>query len=144
MTVEKGKKIKMEYELAIDGGDLIESSASRGPIEYIHGGGMMLPGLESRIEGLTVGDEKEGVIPAVEAYGTEDTLPTKTMTRNEFPAGAEISDGQVFEAKDPNGNPVKFHVVSVDGDEITVRFDHPLAGKDIRFKVKILNISEGD
>lgn len=142
MKVEKGKKIQMEYELGIEGGGLIESSSTRGPIEYIHGSGSMLPGLESRIEGLSVGDEKEGVIPAAEAYGTEETLPTKTLTRDDFPPGTEITEGQMFEAKDPSGNPVKFTAISIDGDNITVRFDHPLAGKNIRFKVKILNISE--
>lgn len=142
MKVEKGKKIKMEYELGIDGGDTIESSASRGPLEYIHGSGAMLAGLESRIEELEVGDEKEGVIPAADAYGTEDMLPTTSLTQADFPEGETIEEGKLFEARDPSGNPVKFKVVEMDGETIKVRFIHPLAGKDIRFKVKILEISD--
>lgn len=142
MKVEKGKKIKMEYELGVDGGDVIESSAMRGPLEYIHGAGKMLPGLETRIEGLGVGDEKEGVIPPAEAYGTEESLPATTIPRSNFPKGEDVEVGKVFEAKDASGTPVSFTVTKLDEENVTVRFNHPLAGKSIRFKVKILDISE--
>ncbi len=141
MKVAPGKKIKLDYELKIEGGDIIESSASRGPLEYIHGVGKMLPGLESRIEGLSVGDEKEGVIPPSEAYGTEEMLPTKTIPTSEFPSIEEIKVGSSFEASDADGNPIQFTVLKIEKENVTVRFDHPLAGKEIRFKVKILNIS---
>jgi len=142
MKVDSGKKIKMEYTLSIEGGETIESSESRGPLEYIHGSGAMLTGLERRIDGLVVGDEKDGVIPAAEAYGTEESLPTTRLTRKDFPDGETIAEDKLFEAKDPTGNPVKFKVVEIAGDDVTVRFLHPLAGKDIRFKVKILEISD--
>jgi len=142
MKVEKGKKVKMEYELGIEGGETIESSEARGPLEYVHGAGSMLPGLESRIEGLGEGDEKEGVIPASEAYGTEETLPTTVVPASNFPGDEPVEKGKFFEAKDLSGNPVRFKVLEVDGDNVTVQFQHPLAGKNIRFKVKILEISE--
>ncbi len=142
MKVEKGKKIKMEYELGVEGGDVIESSTTRGPLEYIHGAGKMLPGLESRIEGMEVGDERDGVIPPAEAYGTEESLPTTTLPRAEFPAGEGLEVGKVFEAKDASGMPVSFTVTKIEETTVTVRFNHPLAGKSIRFKVKILDITE--
>lgn len=142
MKIEKGKKIKMDYELGIVDGDTIESSADRGPLEYIHGSGAMLPGLESQIEGLEEGDEKDGVIPAAEAYGTEESLPTTTLTKRDFPPEEEIEEDKLFEARDPGGNPIKFKVVAIEGEKVTVRFLHPLAGKDIRFKVKIIEISD--
>jgi len=142
MKVEKGKKIRMEYELGIDGGETIESSASHGPVEYVHGSGAMLQGLESRIEGLGVGDEKDGIIPAAEAYGTEQSLPTAQLTKREFPSSEQLEVGKLFEARDQGGNPVKFKVEQIEGDAVTVRFQHPLAGKNIRFKVKILEVSD--
>lgn len=145
MKVERGKKITMEYELGVVGGDTLESSEDRGPLEYVHGAGNMLTGLESRIEGLTEGDEKEGTIPAEEAYGTEDTLPTKVLPTDTFPEG-ELEVGKSFQAKDQAGNDVSFKVIELDDDkgEVTIRFNHPLAGKDISFKVKILAVAEGD
>lgn len=144
MKVQKGSKIKIEYELGVEGGDTIESSKTRGPIEYVHGTGTMLAGLEARIEGLTVGDEKEGVIPAADAYGTADSLPTRVLAREDFPSDDPVEMGKVFEASDPSGNPVKFKVVAIKGDKVTVQFLHPLAGKNIRFKVRILDISAPD
>ncbi|MCB9556717.1 MAG: peptidylprolyl isomerase [Deltaproteobacteria bacterium] len=142
MKIEPGKKIKISYELAVDGGDVIESSAQRGPLEYIHGAGQMLPGLESRTLGMTVGDERTGVIPAAEAYGTEASLPTRQVGRDEFPENAELEVGLAFQATGPDGNLVEFRITEIDGDKITVRFVHPLAGKDIRFEVKVLEISD--
>jgi FKBP-type peptidyl-prolyl cis-trans isomerase 2 len=141
MKIEQGKKVKMEYELGIVGGGTIESSASRGPLEFVHGTGKMLPGLEKQLEGLEVGAEKEGVIPAAEAFGTEESLPTIEIPRTNFPANEDVKPGKPFEAKDASGNPIRFKVTKVDGDKVTVRLDHPLAGKDIRFKVKILEVS---
>lgn len=142
MKVEADKLVKMDYELAIDGGDVIESSEKTGPLEYRHGDGRMLASLESRIEGLEEGDEKEGVIPAEEAYGREEDLPTREIPRNEFPEGEELEIGKAFEAKGPDGAPVNFAVTAIDDDKVTVRFMHPLAGKAIRFKVKILSVKD--
>jgi FKBP-type peptidyl-prolyl cis-trans isomerase SlyD len=143
MKVEQGKLVTIEYELTIDDGELIiESSKKTGPLEYEHGVGKMLPGLESRIEGCVKGDERDGVIPAKEAYGNEEDLPTKVIPRSDFPSDETIEKGRSFEASDADGNPVEFVVTDVSDDEVTVRFQHPLAGKDIRFKVKILAIRE--
>ena len=144
MKVERGKKITMEYELSVEDGDVIESSEARGPLEYVHGAGQMLNGLESRIEGLAEGDEKEDTIPAVEAYGTEDSLPTTTLPRSNFPEDEKLEVGRTFQAKVPQGNDVSFTIVEVpeDDGEVTIRFNHPLAGKNIRFKVKILKVKE--
>jgi FKBP-type peptidyl-prolyl cis-trans isomerase 2 len=101
----------------------------------------MLPGLESRIAGLDIGAEREGVIPAAEAYGTAESLPTKVIPRGDFAHDVPVA-GKVYEAKSATGEPIKFTVVSVRDEEVLVRFDHPLAGKDIRFKVKILNVTK--
>jgi FKBP-type peptidyl-prolyl cis-trans isomerase 2 len=142
MKVEKGKRVRIEYELKIEGGDVIESSAQRGPLEFVHGDGKMLPGFEKRMEGMSKGEERDGVIPAAEAFGTEDSLPTMQLARAHFPSSEPLELGKAFEAKDAGGNPVRFKVIKIEGNEVTVRLDHPLAGKAIRFKVKVLEISE--
>lgn len=142
MKVGKAMRIKMEYELCLPDGSVLESSTERGPIEYVHGSGQMLPGLESRLEGMEVGDEREGLVPAAEAYGTPESQPVLQIPRAEFPSGSDIEPGGIFEAQDRAGNPVSFTVVEVGDEQVTVRFTHPLAGKDISFKVKILDISQ--
>jgi FKBP-type peptidyl-prolyl cis-trans isomerase SlyD len=111
-------------------------------VDYVHGKGMMLPGLEKALDGLEAGAVKEGVIPAKDAFGTEEMLPTKQMPRAEFPKDMKLDVGMGFEAKGPDGKPVAFKVVKVGDKDVTVRFMHPLAGKDIKFKVKILAVKD--
>ncbi len=144
MEIKRGEKVRLEYELKVAGvpGEVIESSNKSGPIVYEHGAGKMLPGLEKRLEGMAIGDEKRGVIPAAEAFGTEESLPTRELPRKEFPKGEKLEVGRVFEARDPSGQPVSFKIVSVGADKVKVRFLHPLAGKDIEFYVKVLMIDD--
>jgi FKBP-type peptidyl-prolyl cis-trans isomerase SlyD len=143
MKIGPGSAVEIDYELKVKGGDVIESSARSGPLRYVHGEGKMLPGLEKRLEGLREGDERSGEIPAGEAFGTEDSLPVKQMPRTAFPKGAKLAGGTVFEAKDPTtGSPVRFKILSVDGDQAKVRLLHPLVGRDIEYRVKVLVVRD--
>ena len=96
--------------------------------------------LESRLKGMSVGDEKSGVIPAADAFGTEASQPLMTIPRTNFPGDAKVAAGARFEAKGPQGLPVTLEVVSIEGDTITARVVHPLAGKDVEFRVKVLSV----
>ncbi len=144
MKISSGKKVKMEYELKLDDGEVLESSEARGPIEYLQDAGQMLKGLEDRLVDLEQGDELEDVVPAAEAYGNEANMPTLDIPRAEFPGEVEVAEGTDFQAKDPTGSSVNFTVIEVADDSVKVRLNHPLAGKDIHFKVKILEVSEAD
>jgi FKBP-type peptidyl-prolyl cis-trans isomerase SlyD len=142
MKVAAGNIVKIEVELRVKGGDVIESSARTGPVQYTQGEGKLLPALEKRVEGMVAGEEKQGEIPAKEAFGVEEALPTKDIPRKEFPKDAKLQQGMVFQAKGPQGEPVSFKVVKVGPDQVTVRFMHPLVGKDLQFKVKVLMIDD--
>jgi FKBP-type peptidyl-prolyl cis-trans isomerase SlyD len=142
MKIASGLAVRMEYELKVVGGDVIESSAKSGPLRYIHGAGKMLPGLEKRIEGMAPGEERRGEIPARDAFGSEESLPLKEMARREFPAGAAPAVGLVFEAKSEKGEPISFKVVSANDQKVTVRLMHPLVGRDLAFWVKILSVED--
>jgi len=137
MKIAKGMRVKIDYEIAIDGGEVIETSTDRGPLDYIHGGGTLLPSLEHRMDGMVVGDEKSGLIPASE-YQDESSLPEAVLPRSEFPEGDEIEVGKRFEAKDADGAAVNFTVLEIDGDNVKVRY----GGKDLRFRVKILEVGD--
>jgi FKBP-type peptidyl-prolyl cis-trans isomerase 2 len=142
VQIKPGEKVRLEYELKVRGGGVIESSAKSGPILYEHGAGKMLPGLEKRLEGMAIGDEQSGVIPAAEAFGTEETQPTSDIPRTAFPKGEALEVGRAFEAKSPQGQPVTFKIVKAGDEKVTVRFLHPLMGKDIEFWVKVLMIDD--
>jgi FKBP-type peptidyl-prolyl cis-trans isomerase 2 len=142
MKIASGLAVKIDYELAVKGGDVLESSARSGPRRYVHGQGKMLPGLESRLLGLAPGDEKRGEIPAREAFGSEDSQPIKDMTRRDFPKDAKLEAGSVFEAKSPTGEAVRLKIVSAAGDKVQARLLHPLVGRDLVFRVKVLAVSD--
>lgn len=142
MNIGKGLSVRIEYQLKIKGGDVIESSAKTGPLQYVQGEGKMLPGLEKRLEGLAPGEERAGEIPAGEAFGTEDSLPVKSMARKDFPAGVAPKPGLVFQASGPRGEAVSFKVIAASADEVTVRLLHPLVGRDLEFKVKVLDVTD--
>jgi len=93
--------------------------------------------------GLSPGDEKKGEVPAREAFGTEDSLPVTEMARSVFPEGTKLDPGAVFEAKDPtSGAPVRFKILSVGDAAAKVRLLHPLVGRDIEFRVKVLAVRD--
>src|SRR5262249_36956501 len=90
-----------------------------------------------RVDGMGIGDERKGTIPAAEAF-PETSLPTREIPRSEFPKGEAIAKGREFQAKGPTGQPVTFRVVDVAGDKVTVRFLPPLFGNDLVSRVKVL------
>jgi FKBP-type peptidyl-prolyl cis-trans isomerase 2 len=140
MKVCAGCSVRIEVELKVKGGDVIESSAKSGPVEYRHGSGQMLAGLEKELEGLGVGAEKSGTLRPEDAFGTEDSQPTMKLPRAEFPKDAKIVEGDRFEAKGPTGTPVVLRVIAIDEKVVTAQVVHPLAGKEIEFKAKVVSV----
>jgi FKBP-type peptidyl-prolyl cis-trans isomerase 2 len=134
--IVKGMKVRVNVELTQMDGTAIEKSS----VEYVHGGGTMLKGLEAALEGMSANETKEGTIKAKDAFGLEEDLPTMKLPRAQFPKDAKLEAGLQFEAKDLSGKPITFKVVKADPNEVTVRLLHPLAGKDIKFKVKVLAV----
>lgn len=142
MQITNGSRVRIEYEIKAKGGDVIESSAKTGPLEYVHGSGQLLPGFEKRLEGAKTGAEIKGVIPAGEALGSEETFPTKVIPRAEFPKGVELKVGSSFEAHTPEGMLVYFKVIAVDDKAATARLLPPIAGKDLEFRAKVLMVED--
>ena len=93
MKVARGSVVRIEYEIRIKGGEVLETSAKSGPVSYVQGEGRMLPALEKRLEGLEAGASLEGEIPAAEASPPEDSLPKKVIPRAEFPKDAKLVVG---------------------------------------------------
>jgi FKBP-type peptidyl-prolyl cis-trans isomerase 2 len=141
MKVAPGNIVKLEYEIRVKGGDVIESSAKSGPVQYVQGEGRMLPALEKRLEGLEAGASLEGEIPAAEAM-PESSLPTRKIPRSEFPTTDKLEVGGMFEAHTAQGGKVDVRILEVDEKYVTARLLPPLAGKDLTFKVRVVRIED--
>ena len=144
MTVENGKLITMEYKITKENGELIESSAGSGaPLVFICGKSGLLPGLDAKIVGMDVDEEKDFDLPPEEAFGTTDSGPTMTIAKTRLPDGAETKVGSMFEAAMPGTNqPVKFVILEDRVSDIEVRLIHPLAGETIKIWAKVNKIED--
>ena len=120
------------------GGEVIEESV----VEYFHGAGTMLAGLEKVIEGLGAGDKKEGVVAARDAFGNPAAQPGKIIPRSEFPPDAVLDPGAEFAAKADNGQDVILQIDEVRDGEVHVRLLHPLAKKDIGYRVEVIAVTD--
>ena len=142
LKVTKGCVVRISYELKFSGGEVLESSQKTGPLDYVHGEAKLIPQFQKRIEGMAVGEEKKGVIPAPEIFGDESAFPTEVMKRSNFPADAKLEVGAMFSAKRSGGQSVQLKILSVTTEEVTVRLIPELAGKDLEFSVKVLVIDD--
>jgi FKBP-type peptidyl-prolyl cis-trans isomerase SlyD len=145
MRVEDGKVVVLEYTITTEKGELIESSAgSGGPITFLFGSHSgLLPGMTDALVGLVKDNEKDFDLPPGKAFGTPDEGPTMRLPKNTFPEDLDIKIGASFQGEMPGTNQtVNFVVTENLGDEVIVRLIHPLAGKTIHIKAKILDVRE--
>lgn len=133
MKIENGKLVKVDYSISVEGVGVIESSESRGPLEYIHGEHSLPMGLETQLEGMAKGDKKEGDF--------EVNIPTIDMAKSEFPEDFELKEGARFTGKRQDQE-VEFCIEKVDDDKVVARPVHALAGKKLTYKVKVLEIKD--
>ncbi|HPS41453.1 MAG TPA: peptidylprolyl isomerase [Anaerolineaceae bacterium] len=139
--VRKDLVVSMDYELTVDG-EMIDSSEENDPLEFIQGHEHIIPGLESAIEGMTVGESKEVFVKAEDAYGPFDPENFVEIPKSEFPEEIPLEVGIEIGIEDENGEEQSAFIEEVTLDSVTLNFNHPLAGKDLNFKVKIVGIRE--
>jgi FKBP-type peptidyl-prolyl cis-trans isomerase SlyD len=137
VKIETGRRVIVRVELTAVGGSSLEKKT----VEYIQGSGTMLPALEKLLTGLEKGAKLEGVLKAKEAFGAQE-FPTKKIKRTEFPKDAKLTAGERFAAKDEQKNDVVLLIEKVGPDEVEVRFLHPLADKDIKYSLEVVQVSD--
>jgi FKBP-type peptidyl-prolyl cis-trans isomerase SlyD len=140
--IARGKVVSIHYTLKDDAGNVVDSSAGGEPLTYLHGGGNIIPGLENALNGLAVGAAVNVVVPPAEGYGDKSGPPPQTVPRGAFPPGADIQLGMQFGVEGPGGQPIPVWVIAADQNEITLGFDHPLAGQSLHFDVQVMEIRD--
>ncbi len=138
MKIEKGRRVTLKVDLSVAGGQQLEKSQ----VEFIQGSGAMLVGLEKVLEGLEKGAKREGVIKAKDAFGNPAMHPLKKMKRSEFPKDLALKPGEQMVAKGTNDLNVILRIEKVTGDDIDVRLVHPLADKDIKYAVEVVQVTD--
>jgi FKBP-type peptidyl-prolyl cis-trans isomerase 2 len=143
MTIENGRKIKIEYEGKLDSGEVFDSSERHGqPLEFTIGEGKVIPGFENAIKEMEEGQEKEIKIESKDAYGERKQELIQKVPKQQLPEEAreKVKSGSILGLQTPQGNQVPVKVTEVTEENITIDLNHPLAGENLNFKVKILEI----
>lgn len=141
MQVSENKVVSIRYTLKNDAGEVIDSSAGRAPLSYLHGVGNIIPGLEKALEGKTSGDHVDVSIAPEEAYGERNEALIQIVPRNAFESVEEIEPGMQFYAQTPAGRQI-LTIVEVQDDQVVVDGNHPLAGETLHFSVEITEVRE--
>lgn len=137
--INKGAKVKFDYTLTVDG-KVEDTSAGRGPLEYEHGAGQIIRGLEKELETMNVGDKKTVQVKAEEAYGPVLQEAIKRVPKEAINNADQLKVGDMVGASN-GGHTFRAVVKEVTDKEITLDFNHPLAGKDLTFEVEIKEIN---
>jgi FKBP-type peptidyl-prolyl cis-trans isomerase SlyD len=142
LTIRDDIVVGMEYTLRLDDGQVVDSSEGRGPLAFVQGKGNIIPGLEHELYGMAEGDEKEVVVTPVDGYGEFNSELLETLPRSVFPADMELEEGQGFRMRTDSGQVVVAYINSIEGDDVVVDLNHPLAGETLHFNVKIASLRE--
>lgn len=139
MAVKKSDKIKVEYSGSFEDGEVFDASEKHGqPLEFEAGAGMVVPGFDAAVIGMDVGEEKEVTLKPEEAYGMPDERAVQKVPKDKFPA--EAKEGMMIGVPLPNGQQMPAKIVKIDDKEVTIDMNHPMAGKTLMFKIKIVSI----
>lgn len=142
MHIEPNAFVVLDYTLRDEDGDVIDASddGDGEPITYVHGYGMIVPGLEKALLGLKAGDTKDVVVSPEEGYGDRDEELIVEVDRSEMPRPDKVEVGDEIVAESPEGDEAALRVIEIDGDTIVLDGNHPLAGETLRYSVIIREV----
>ncbi len=142
--IQSNTFVTLDYTLKDDAGGTLDESESEGgePIKYVHGYGMLVPGLEAGLLGLKPGDKKDIVVPADAGFGERDEELILEIDRSEFPDPEKITPGDEFVAESPDGDEVVMRVVEIRKDAVVVDANHPLAGETLHYSVIVREVRD--
>lgn len=139
--VQNGVVVSMDYKLTVDG-ELLDSSDEAGPLQFLAGYENIIPGLEREMLGMKIGDSKDVVVKPEDGYGEFDDQAFMDVPRSEFPQDMELEEGMELHVTDEDGQHQAAYVNSFDDQAVQLDFNHPLAGAELHFSVKVVALRE--
>jgi len=141
LTIGPGTQVTLHFALELDDGSVVDSNFEGEPVTFMVGDGNLLPGFEEVLLGLQAGDEKSFVIPPEKGFGAYNPENIQQFPRADFPEDVELTEGLVLSFADAQSNELPGVVQEFDDSMVTVDFNHPLAGRDIEFSVRIIDVN---
>lgn len=138
--IGQGSVVTLHYSLAMEDGSILDSTFEAAPITFTMGDGTMIEGLEAALYGMQVGDEQTVSIPPQVGFGFPDPEAVQIMPLDEFPADMTPEPGFILAFNMPNGEEIPGTILKVEDGSVHVDFNHPLAGHEVIFTAKIIDI----
>jgi len=144
--IDAHSKVTLHFSLSTTGDLQIDSTFDKQPAVFVMGDGSLLPGFEKKLLGLNAGDERTFLLSATEAFGDINPDSIHAIDKRQFKAvdlsGNELSEGLIISFDGAGKRPMPGIVKKIEGDKVTVDFNHPLAGQGITFKVRIMAVEQ--
>jgi FKBP-type peptidyl-prolyl cis-trans isomerase SlyD len=144
MQIAANKAVSIDYTLTNENGEVIDSSAGGAPLAYLHGARNIIAGLEKALEGKQAGDEIDVTVEPEEAYGEYSAELVAVLNRSMFEGVDQLEVGMQFHASAPDGGMQIVTIRDIDGEDVTVDGNHPLAGQRLNFKVKVVEVRDAN
>jgi FKBP-type peptidyl-prolyl cis-trans isomerase SlyD len=137
-TVSNDKTISLEYTLKLDNGQVVETNVGEAPLTYTQGAHQIVRGIETAVEGMTVGEAKHVIVTPADGYGVKDLTALHELPKQKVPE--DIKVGMRLRGKDPSGRIVQPIVKEIKDHTVLLDFNHPLAGKTLYVDVKVIDV----
>ena len=141
MKIQQHAYVAIDYTLTLDSGEVVDRSDPGEPLGFVTGFGQIIPGLEKALEGMSVGDRLSIAIPPEDGYGVRDDDQVRAAPRSAFQGVDIIEPGMQFHAQTEYGAQL-VTVVALEGDEVILDGNHPLAGQTLNFDVEVADIRD--
>jgi peptidylprolyl isomerase len=137
---QHGDMVKVHYTGRLANGTTFDTSMQREPLEFTLGEGQLIPGFEEAVLGMTPGESKTATIPADQAYGPYHSERIMEVERHHLPPDLHPELGQRLQLTRPDGTSLTVMVTAVTEEQVTLDANHPLAGKDLIFDIRLVEI----
>ena len=143
LMIGKDNVVSIHYTLKDDNGQVLDSSEGKSPLQYLHGNNNLIPGLETELQGKSSGAKFEATIPPEQAYGERNEDFVQTIKKEMFQGVEQIEPGMTFVAQGEGGAQRQVRVTEVEGEDVTIDANHPMAGMTLHFEVEVVDVREG-
>lgn len=143
-TIANDSEVTLHFALKLVGGGTVDSNFGAKAATFVFGDGSLLPTFERRLVGLRPGDRRQFVMPPEEAFGQPNPNNVQQFKRSAFAADMELHEGLVISFADASNAELPGVVKTIGADEVTVDFNHPLAGQSLIFEVEIVGVRRAE
>jgi len=138
--VKKGDKVKVQYTGNLNDGTIFDKSKEEEPLEFTVGSGQVILGFDKVVEGMKLNEEKKVTIKPEDAYGKRDETAIREFPKSSLPENFKPEKGMVIRLQDQTGRAIPGTIIDITENSITIDLNHPLAGKDLTFNIKVVGI----